>query len=99
MELAWFRGTIGPDNNKILLLVDGVPWYDGVCNHAWIDNYLSLDHIQQIEVIKGPGSAIYGSNAFSGVINLVVLPSNEQKNGNTSEVSFKLVPMHVVLYL
>ena len=55
-ELAWFRGTISPDNNKILLLIDGVPWYDGVYNHAWIDNYLSLDHIQQIEVIKGPGS-------------------------------------------
>ncbi len=91
-ELAWFRGTISPDNNKILLLVDGVPWYDGVYNHAWIDNYLTLDHIQQIEVIKGPGSAIYGSNAFSGVINLVThLPHITQDNKQRpSEVSFQV---------
>ena len=92
-ELAWFRGTISPDNNKILLLIDGVPWYDGVYNHAWIDNYLSLDHIQQIEVIKGPGSAIYGSNAFSGVINLVTyLPTQtkEKNQSNPSEISFQV---------
>ena len=33
-SLAWFRGVVSPDNNKFLLLVDGVPWYDGVYNRA-----------------------------------------------------------------
>ena len=33
-SLAWFRGVVSPDNNKILLLLDGVPWYDGVYAHA-----------------------------------------------------------------
>lgn len=70
-DLAAFRGIVAPDNDKILLLVDGAPWYDGVYTHAWIDNYLPIAHVKQIEVIKGPGSAIYGTNAFAGVINVV----------------------------
>lgn len=69
--LAWFRGTTSSDNNKFLLLVDGVPWYDGVYTHAWIDDYIPLDNVRQVEVIKGPGSALYGTNAFSGVVNVV----------------------------
>ncbi len=70
-DLAWFRGVTSSDNNKILLLVDGIPWYDGIYNHAWIDDYLPLDQVRQVEVIKGPGSALYGTNAFAGVINVV----------------------------
>ncbi|MFZ5478024.1 MAG: TonB-dependent receptor plug domain-containing protein [Myxococcota bacterium] len=70
-KLAWFRGVTSADNNKILLLVDGVPWYDGVYTHAFIDAYLPLDNVRQVEIIKGPGSAIYGTNAFAGVINVV----------------------------
>ena len=70
-NLAWFRGVISSDNNKILLLIDGVPWYDGVYTHAWIDDVIPLFHVKQIEIVKGPGSAVYGTNAFSGVINVV----------------------------
>lgn len=70
-DLAAFRGVIASDNNKVLLLVDGVPWYDGVYTHAFIDDYLPIGHVKQVEVIKGPGSAIYGTNAFAGVINVV----------------------------
>ncbi len=70
-DLVSFRGVVSADNNKTLLLVDGVPWYDGVYTHASIDDYLPISHVKQIEVIKGPGSAIYGTNAFAGVINVV----------------------------
>lgn len=70
-DLAWFRGVTSSDNNKVLLLVDGVPWYDGIYTHAWIDEYLPLEHVRQVEVIKGPGSALYGTNAFAGVVNVV----------------------------
>ena len=79
-SLAWFRGVISSDNNKILLLVDGVPWYDGVYTHAWIDDAIPLFHVKQIEIVKGPGSAVYGTNAFSGVINIVT-KSAESING------------------
>lgn len=70
-SLGWFRGVVAADNNKTLLMVDGVPWYDGVYTHAWIDEYIPLSMVKQVEIIKGPGSAIYGTNAFSGVINVV----------------------------
>jgi iron complex outermembrane receptor protein len=69
--IATFRGVVSADNNKILLLIDGVPLYDGVYGHAWIDDFLPIHSVRQIEVIKGPGSAVYGTNAFAGVINLV----------------------------
>ena len=76
-SLAYFRGVVAPDNNKFLLLVDGVPWYDGVYTHAWIDEYIPLDNVRQVEIIKGPGSAIYGTNAFSGVINVVTYSADD----------------------
>ncbi len=70
-DLASVRGVVSSDNNKILVLVDGVPWYDGVYTHGFVDDYLPISNVKQIEVIKGPGSAIYGTNAFSGVVNIV----------------------------
>jgi outer membrane receptor protein involved in Fe transport len=76
-HLAAFRGIVSSDNNKILLLIDGVPLYDGVYTHAWIDDYLPLHHIEQIEVIKGPGSAVYGTNAFAGVVNVVTMKAED----------------------
>ena len=80
-QLAWIRGVIQSDNNKILLMIDGVPTYDGFYTHAWLDAYLPLDHVRQIEVIKGPGSAIYGTNAFAGVINVVTMGAESLEGG------------------
>jgi outer membrane receptor protein involved in Fe transport len=80
-QLAWVRGVIQSDNNKILLMVDGVPTYDGFYTHAWIDAYMPMEHVRQIEVIKGPGSAIYGTNAFSAVINVVTHDAVSLKGG------------------
>jgi|GEM_PF-898711 len=80
-SLAWFRGVVSPDNNKFLLLVDGVPWYDGVYTHAWLDEYVPLENIRQVEIIKGPGSALYGTNAFSGVVNVVTYRAKDLAGG------------------
>ena len=80
-HLAWFRGVISPDNNKFLLLVDGVPWYDGVYTHAWIDTYLPLTDVKQVEIIKGPGSAVHGTNAYAGVINVVTYGADDLQGG------------------
>jgi outer membrane receptor protein involved in Fe transport len=76
-DLAAFRGVISADNNKLLILVDGQPWYDGVYTSGFIDEYFPIGHIRQIEVIKGPGSAIYGTNAFSGVVNIVTYGASD----------------------
>lgn len=80
-RLAWVRGVISPDNNKVLLLVDGVPWYDGLYTHAWIDEYLPLHTVRQIEVIRGPASSSYGTNAFAAVINVVTYGPGDLKGG------------------
>lgn len=80
-SLAWVRGVASPDNNKILVLVDGEPWFDGVYGHGWIDGYLPLDNVRQVEVIKGPGSTIYGTNAFAAVINVVTYTASDLGGG------------------
>ncbi len=86
-DIASFRGVISADNNKILLLVDGVPWYDGVYTHAFVDDFLPISHIKQVEVIKGPGSAIYGTNAFAGVINVVTWDPEDLEGGGVRWVA------------
>lgn len=80
-DLAAIRGVISPDNNKVLVLVDGVPFYDGLYQHGLIGEPLPISALKQIEVIKGPGSAIYGTNAFTGVVNLVTWSAEDLQGG------------------
>ena len=70
-EYVWIRGIRNRYDDKVLLLIDGVPRRDLVYEHASIDEYLPLTDIERVEVIRGPGSALYGTNAFAGVINVV----------------------------
>lgn len=60
-------------NNRILLLVNGHRFNDNVYDGAYIgaDFPLSVDLIERIEVIRGPGSALYGTSAFFAVINVI----------------------------
>jgi outer membrane receptor for ferrienterochelin and colicins len=59
---------IGGDNVKFL--IDGVPVIGRFFNQLDLEQF-NLDNIQQIEVVEGPMSVIYGSNALAGSINLV----------------------------
>ena len=70
-ESVWFRGIRTRYNDKVLLLVDGTPWRDIVYENAFINEYFPLTNVERVEVIRGPGSALYGTNAFAGVINVV----------------------------
>lgn len=58
--------------NSFLVMMDGVPFS---CDASTIDYprgpELSLDYIEKIEIVRGPGSALWGPDAFSGIINLV----------------------------
>ena len=59
-------------SNTMLLLVDGrdvTMEFFGF--PLWAVNNFSMDDVERIEVIRGPGSALYGANAFSGVVNVV----------------------------
>jgi outer membrane receptor protein involved in Fe transport len=70
-ESLWFRGIRNRYNDKVLLLVDSVPISNPIYSHSPVDEYLTLDNIERVEVIFGPSSALYGSNAFSGTINII----------------------------
>ncbi len=63
----------GDYNTRILLLVDGHRINDNVYDSAEIGTefMLDVDLIERIEIIRGPGSSLYGSNAFFGVINII----------------------------
>ena len=62
----------GVSANDILILLDGIRLNDPVEGGAFKNfPFISLESLAQVEVIRGPGSALYGSNALSGVINLI----------------------------
>ena len=62
------RGVGG--GNKVLMLFDGQPQWAGVFGHALPDTYVASD-VERVEVIRGPGSLLYGSNAMGGVVNVI----------------------------
>ena len=56
--------------NKVLVLFDGQPQWAGLFGHSLPDTYVASD-VEKVEVIRGPGSLLYGSNAMGGVINII----------------------------
>ncbi len=71
-------------DNHVLILLNGKPLresYSGGINFA-IYNAFPILALERVEVIRGPGSVLYGSNAFSGVINLVT----GNKSGSQAQI-------------
>lgn len=56
--------------NKVLFMIDGQPQWAGVFGHSVADTYVA-NGIERVEVVKGPSSLLYGSNAMGGSINLI----------------------------
>lgn len=63
------RGITG-GAGQLLVLIDGHPQYQGIYGHPIADNYQTMI-ADRIEVLRGPASVLYGSNAMGGVINIV----------------------------
>ena len=76
------RGFNGQYSNKLLVLIDGrtvyTPVFVGV---FWDSQNVPLDSIERIEVIRGPGAAVWGSNAVNGVINIITKSAGETQGG------------------
>ena len=70
---------IGGDNVK--LLIDGVPVIGRLFNNLDLEQF-NLENVKQIEVIRGPMSVIYGSNALAGTINIVTNNTNTKPRFN-----------------
>ena len=63
------RGITG-GAGQLLVLIDGHPQYNGVYGHPISDSYQTL-MAERVEVLRGPASVLYGSNAMGGVMNIV----------------------------
>lgn len=66
----------GLPTTGLLILIDGHPQYMGLMGHPIADAYQSL-MAERVEVLRGPASVLYGSNAMGGVINIVTRKMRE----------------------
>jgi len=81
-----FRGvTPGIFNNKSLYLINGHPSYESLFGSTLLD-YIPIELVERIEVVRSPASVLYGTNAVSGVINIITKQGTENKNLATFRV-------------
>lgn len=69
------RGLSG-GSARLIVLIDGHPQYAGIFGHPIADAYQSL-LADKVEVLRGPASVLYGSNAMGGVVNIVTRQMHE----------------------
>ena len=77
------RGTTG-GAGQLLVLIDGHPQYQGIYGHPIADSYQTL-MAERVEVLRGPASVLYGSNAMGGVLNIVT--RQNRQDGVHTDVS------------
>ena len=78
----FLRGT---DSNHTLVMIDGVKINPGTIGGAALQN-ISPDIIERIEIVKGPRSTLYGSEAIGGVINIITRSKDE---GPTAQARYR----------
>lgn len=75
------RGLNRRAGTKVLLLWDGRPIRKDFFGSNWIDSLpVSLEEVERVEIIRGPASALYGADAFSGIINIITRAPGQGKN-------------------
>lgn len=70
------RGVGGNPNTQVLILLNGNPQFMGIMGHPLADAYIASD-VEKVEVIRGPASTLYGTNAMGGVINIITREQTE----------------------
>ena len=73
---------------KVLLMINGMEMNEEMFATTQFGNHYNVDNIERIEIIRGPGSAIYGGYASMGVINIIT-------RTNTNEGSWQIGRAHV----
>ena len=78
----------GASAGKTLILIDGIPVYDvaGISG-AYDLNFISIDQVERVEILKGSQSTLYGSDAIAGVINIITKKGGTKKIGITADLA------------
>lgn len=84
---AYQRGYRTVETQRTLLMINGI-----VDNHLWshianLGKHFPVNNIKRVEVLYGPASAVYGANAFLGIINIVTKDEGKENNQNKNKVS------------
>lgn len=73
--------------NKVLFMIDGQPQWAGIFGHSLPDTYVA-NGVDRIEVVRGPSSLLYGSNAMGGSINIITKRATEEGISGRSRAMF-----------
>ncbi|MDE6628496.1 MAG: TonB-dependent receptor [Muribaculaceae bacterium] len=79
------RGVGG--GNKVLFMIDGMPQWAGVFGHALPDTYVA-NGVERVEVVRGPSSLLYGSNAMGGSVNIITARATREGLTGRSRAMF-----------
>jgi iron complex outermembrane receptor protein len=76
------RGFRQEFSNSLLVMIDGRPVYTPLFGGViWSEQNLAMQDVERIEVVRGPGGAIWGANAVNGVINIITRHSSDTQGG------------------
>jgi len=79
----------GGSFDQTLLLINGIKVEDSQTGHHQMNLSVPIELIDKIEILKGPGSRIFGMNAFNGAVNIITKKNSENGNINLGYGSFK----------
>lgn len=81
----------GFEGNKVMIVVDGVRMNNAIYRGGHLQNVLRIDNsiLERVEIVHGPGSIVYGSDALGGVMHFTTLMPKTKPMGDTSKVYVK----------
>lgn len=81
------RGVGGDRASAVLMMVDGQPQFAGIYSHH-IGDFYTRRNVERVEVLRGPGSVLYGSNAMAGVVNVVTRGVHREGFHGSADVEY-----------
>jgi len=70
-------------NGRMLVMIDGIRMNEAIYDSGFTDNALPIDMdlVDRVEVVRGPGSSLYGNNAFFAVVNVITKRGSDYRGG------------------